>query len=83
MLKNPLFCHCERPRFNRGSVAISQNAGLLRRPAICGTPRPAKNGNISAALNTFSVLSKLQEASTIYFFFISAQGAETTTQNAR
>ena len=36
------FCHCERPRFNRGSVAIPHFAGLLRRPATCGTPRNDK-----------------------------------------
>jgi len=43
------------PRFNRGgSAAIPQIAGLLRRPAEGGTPRPAKSGNILAALNTFS-----------------------------
>jgi hypothetical protein len=61
-------------------IAIPQIAGQV--PHFCGSGH-AKSGNILAALNTFSVFSKLQEASTIYFFFISAQGAETTTQNAR
>jgi len=36
--------------------------GLLRRLATCGTPRPAKRGNILAALNTFSVVSDLRDS---------------------
>jgi len=41
------FCHCEGcPAIcpTNGGMAIPQFAGLLRRPATCGTPRPAKAG---------------------------------------
>jgi hypothetical protein len=58
-----------------GSVAIPQSAGLLRRPANCGTLRNDRWKRLPSR--------NFKKADTIYFFFISAQGAETTTQNSK
>jgi len=58
-LKNSLFLSL---RARQGVAIYFFMTGLLRRLATCGTPRPAKRGNILAALNTFSVVSDLRDS---------------------
>jgi hypothetical protein len=52
-------------------------------PAFSGTS-PAKKWRMLKNPSFLSLRShNFKKADTIYFFFISAQGAETTTQNSR